>query len=483
MINYSKTTNQLISGILLFFLFLTLGGSQGVLTVRKAANTFEIVPFAYFGSNWAHPFTSRFVLDQQGNLHTIIGVGGPTHHLWANIASKQVMAHPITGNYYWPHQDQIPLYYNIQTGGIDFFLVDSADYELRQFSWFPNGTYHSKLLWFGVPELRYDIVWNGTHPFVIGEDCFHPERWPRTWNVSVLWPGSTTFQLSGTIEGRLGLRLSTANVDAQGRILVWGDYYSYEFGIYSMIHLQFAPGGLTKVAEFPRGTIRYSRDFVLGCLPAGDNTFWRLAYGNMGDISNPEQENLEKALILRSYYLFPTPGSANYTMMQIYNATISIYNNEAQLGVYQGNPFVLYMAGENYEEAPAPVLTLGYWTATGAFITLKFADAREIIYSAMESLFAPEDEPDDDYIWIRPPIRNAQGLIVPLVTERWDGHSLFLLTNLTTLHDLNPAYFGVSKKEAKFGTNFGILTLWALIMLIPWYRRKGQKNTPSYTGK
>ncbi|MHA2272995.1 MAG: hypothetical protein ACXACI_14105 [Candidatus Hodarchaeales archaeon] len=480
--NYSKAKNQLISGILLFFLFLALGSSQGIVTVKEVANTHQVNAFAYFGNGWAHPFSSRFLLDQKGNLHAIIHEGGPILHLWANTTSKQVIAHPIMGNYHWPHLDQAPLYYNTQTGGIDFFLQDGGGYELRQFSWFLNGTYQSKPLCSGTRGISYDIVWNGTHPSVIGEHRYYLKEWSDPWNVSVLWPGATTFQLSGTFDGRQVLIHSTANVDAQGRILVWSDYYGSEFGNSSMIYHQITPGGLTKVAELPREMIQsadgtwLARDSPIEFLPADNGSFWRLVYSYVGEI--PELEDLEAAHVLRANYLFPTPGGGNYSVTQTYNATISIYNSEARLGVYRGSPFVLYMSGENYEGAPAPVLTLGYWTATGAFITHEFAEAREIIYSAMDSFFEPADE-SDDYTWIRPPTRNAQGLVVPLVTERWDGHSIFLLTNLTTLYDLNPAYLGVSKKEAKIGTSFGILTLWALIMLIPWYRRKAQKNTES----
>lgn len=494
--NYSKTKKQLISGILLFFLFLTWGSSQEILTVRKTVNNFEISPLAFFGRDWGHFDSSRFLLDQKGNLHAIIQAitqEGPVFHLWANITSKEVMVHPIImGNYDWRHQSQIPLYYNTRTGGIDFFLQEYKTGGLRQFSWFLNGTYQSKPLWSGMQEISCDIVWNGTHPFVIGENRydlgFDLGKWSEPWNVSVLWPGTTTFQLSGTIDGRQFLIPSTANVDARGRILVWSDYYSDEFGNSSMIWLQITPGELTKLTGLPRERVQSvdkiwqpPRDSTIAFLPADNGTFWRLHYGYAGEIPDPELE-VEAAHVLRANCLFPTPGSDNYTEMQAYNATISIYHGHARVGIYRGSPFVLYMAGENYEGATAPVLTLGHWTATGAFVTHEFANAREIIFNAMESLFAPADEYHDD-IWILPTTRNAQGLIVPLDTKHWEGYSIFLLTNLTTLHDLTPAYLDVSKKEAKTGTSFGILTLWAVIMLIPWYRRKGQKNTHGFAGQ
>jgi hypothetical protein len=256
-------------------------------------------------------------------------------------------------------------------------------------------------------------------------------------NLTILWPGENEFLFVDSLKAGT---IIDARIDEKGKLLFWMDNWSEE-NRSVLTAWRVSREQANWVANF---TILESFQFC--GVQNQDEIYWILTYSDFGIALN--------RIVL-------DPANGNSTITQIFKQDLVISTHEFQLGVYRTTPFITYMAGSPELGNPNPLPFMGYWTATGNFISEVLETEHHI-----ETGVAFYD-----------PVADERGLIIPYFIENITGYSehrkkdgkapyvpreiydndldpnqdidgVYLVTNISGLTRLKPALFNLKEAQS-----------------------------------
>jgi hypothetical protein len=393
------------------------------------------------------------VFDGDKNLHCVdvVPLEGINSfvHLWTNYSSGRAESTPIAPHSY---QKGLSLFVNSETGGIDFLFreynLSLGEHEFLQYSADVSGKRTlTRIAGYpgGQNDRPFHFAWNGTHPFIL--------RLPHSLessllNLSVLWPGESTFSAVGSLDTGDFIRADILEDNAlilwtQVRLneAVWGEYTR------RILAWKSTEQDLICIAN-----VRISNAMRVFISRAQEGYYWLLVYSGYA---------------VTLYRFIRELVTGNYTMTQEYQQSMSISNHEMQLGVRGLTPFIVYMAGSSQLENPEAVPFIGYWTSTGDFVS-------EVLDT---------NHHFDAGITLYDPIGNEGGLFIPYFIEDVTGYSegerkdgkapyipketqennidpnqdvdgVYLATNISGVAGLKPALFNLKEAQAPLLPSF-----------------------------
>lgn len=415
--------------------------------------SFFVFPFMLFSFRYNFGYESApVVFNADKNLHCVdvVPLEGMNYfvHLWTNYSSGRVESTPIAPHSY---QNGLSLFVNSETGGIDFLFreynLSLGEHEFFQYSADVAGKKTlTRIAGYpgGQNDRPFHFAWNGTHPFILRLP--YPLK-SSLLNLSVLWPGESTFSAVGSLDTGDLIRVDILEDNA---LILWTRFRLNET-IWGENTRRIMAWKATEQDLICIANVTISNAYRVFIARAQEGCYWLLVYSGYVTL----------------YRFIRGLLTGNYTMTQEYQQSMSISNHEMRLGVRGLTPFIVYMAGSSQLENPEAVPFIGYWTSTGYFVsevldTNHHFDAGIILYDPIgneNGLFIPYFI-EDVTGYSQGERKDGKAPYIPKETQEnnidpnQDVDGVYLATNISGVAGLKPALFNLKEPKTPLLPSF-----------------------------